>query len=76
MLHTILSILVLVFSVLDSFLLMGMGNIGILKDFAKDNTLVVATIILSQLPILYFIIYKSYIGPVQKLNKEIAKFMT
>ena len=55
---------------------MGMGNIGILKDFAKNNTLVVAIIILSQLPILYFIIYKSYIGPVQKLNKEIAKFMT
>lgn len=33
-------------------------------------------LVLIQLPILYFVIYKAYIYPVQQLNQEIAKFMT
>lgn len=33
-------------------------------------------LVLVQLPILYFVIYKAYILPVQQLNQEIAKFMT
>lgn len=76
MLHTILTIIVVVLFVLDTLLLLGVGGIGFLSQFAKGNHFIVSTIILSQLPIFYFIVYKSYIGPVQKLNREIAKFMT
>lgn len=76
MLHITLTILVLILFVIDAFLLLGMGDIGLFRDFAQQSTFVVATIVLSQLPIFYFIIYKSYIWPIQALNREIAKFMT
>jgi serine phosphatase RsbU (regulator of sigma subunit) len=76
MLHTILTIIVVVLFVLDLLLLLGVGGIGFLSGFAKGNHFIVSTVILSQLPIFYFIVYKSYIWPVQKLNREIAKFMT
>ena len=32
--------------------------------------------VLIQLPVIYFILYKAYISPVQILNQNIAKFMT
>lgn len=35
-----------------------------------------AIIVVMQLPILYAIVYQAYIGPVQRLNQSIAKFMT
>lgn len=35
-----------------------------------------AIIVVIQLPILYMIVYQAYIGPVQRLNQSIAKFMT
>jgi serine phosphatase RsbU (regulator of sigma subunit) len=76
MFHIILTIIVIVLFVLNTLLLLGTGGIGFLSEFAKGNNFIVSGIILSQIPILYFIIYRSYIGPVQVLNTEIAKFMT
>ena len=35
-----------------------------------------AGIVTAGVPLLYFIVYKAYIGPVQRLNQSIAKFMT
>ncbi|MFZ2255745.1 MAG: hypothetical protein WAW59_02620 [Patescibacteria group bacterium] len=76
MFHIILTIIVVALFILNTFLLLGMGGIGFLAAFAKGNNFIVSGIILSQIPVLYFIIYRSYIGPVQVLNAEIAKFMT
>jgi serine phosphatase RsbU (regulator of sigma subunit) len=57
-------------------LLLGIGGIGFFRDYASSNLFFASLIILVQLPLCYFVVYKSYIGPVQRLNREIAKFMT
>jgi serine phosphatase RsbU (regulator of sigma subunit) len=41
-----------------------------------DSPIITAMLVLIQLPILYFVVYKAYIYPVQQLNQEIARFMT
>jgi serine phosphatase RsbU (regulator of sigma subunit) len=74
--HIFLTIIVIVLFALDSLLLLGVGGVGFFAEFATANIFTVSLTILAQLPICYFIIYKAYIGPVQHLNKEIAKFMT
>jgi serine phosphatase RsbU (regulator of sigma subunit) len=74
--HIFLAIIVFVLFALDSLLLLGLGGVGFLSGFTAANTFATSIAILIQLPIFYFIIYKSYIGPVHHLNKEIAKFMT
>lgn len=51
-------------------------GVGSFSEFAKNNIFSLSWVLLFQFPILYFIIYRSYISPVQHLNKEIAKFMT
>lgn len=76
MFHRIITIIVILLFILNAFFLWGIGGIGIFTDFAKNNTFILSGILLFQFPILYFIIYRSYIGPIQHLNKEIAKFMT
>lgn len=76
MLHILLTIIVVLFFALDTMLLLGIWGIGFLHEYASSNIFATSLIILGQLPLFYFIVYKSYIGPVQKLNREIAKFMT
>jgi serine phosphatase RsbU (regulator of sigma subunit) len=76
MLHILLTIIVIVLCGLDTLILLGIGGVGFLTGFVTANMFAASLIILAQLPIFYFIVYKSYIGPVQHLNKEIAKFMT
>ncbi len=74
--HIFLTIIVIVLCGLDIAILLGIGGVGFLTAFLSTNIFIASLFILAQLPVCYFIIYKSYIGPVQKLNKEIAKFMT
>lgn len=77
MLHRIIPFIVLILTVLDSFVLFGLaGTDGNLHNIVKGNELIVIVGILVQLPIIYFILYKAYISPVQLLNQNIAKFMT
>ncbi len=46
------------------------------KSFIEKNTIIFSIILISQLPVLYFVIYKAYIGPINTLNQDIARFMT
>jgi len=76
MFHTILTISVLILTAANILLLLWIGGVWLFSSFAQGNPFFTSAILVSQLPIFYFIIYRSYIGPVQKINLEIAKFMT
>ena len=76
MLHRILPIVVLLLVILDTTVLFGFGGSGPLAGFVTTMRPFAYGIVLIGLPLLYFIVYKAYIGPVQRLNQSIAKFMT
>ncbi|MBP9812215.1 serine/threonine-protein phosphatase [Candidatus Gracilibacteria bacterium] len=75
-LHRLLPVVVLILVILDALLLLGFGEKGIFKGFVNSAPLLSSGIILAQLPILYYIVYRAYIGPIQKLNQSISRFMT
>jgi serine phosphatase RsbU (regulator of sigma subunit) len=56
--------------------LLGFGDIWPLVKFAKDDPILASILIIIQFPILYTILYKAYIGPIQHLTSDIARFMT
>jgi serine phosphatase RsbU (regulator of sigma subunit) len=76
MFHRILTITVVFLILLDGLLLLGMGGYGPFEGFATSSRLMVSILLMVQLPTMYFIVYKAYIGPIQALNQEVAKFMT
>lgn len=77
MFHRILTFIVALLFLIDSLLLLALGGYEAADIFViADSPIITAMIILIQLPILYFVVYKAYIHPVQQLNQEIAKFMT
>lgn len=44
--------------------------------FTKTDPIVASILIIMQFPILYTVLYKAYIGPIQHLTSDIARFMT
>ncbi len=77
MFHRILTIIVVALFSLDIFILLALGGYeGAAGFIIWWSTILTSILVLLQLPILYFIIYKAYIQPVHILNQEIAKFMT
>jgi serine phosphatase RsbU (regulator of sigma subunit) len=76
MLHRILPIIVALLVFVDAFLLLALWEVSFFAWLTHPNAIITSSIILIQLPLLYAIVYMAYIGPVQKLNQEIAKFMT
>jgi serine phosphatase RsbU (regulator of sigma subunit) len=75
-LHRLLPVVVLILVVWDAVLLLGLSGRGVLVDFVKEWPFLTAMIILWGLPLLYYIVYKAYIAPIQKLNQSISRFMT
>lgn len=73
--HVIISIIIGILFLIDSILLFAFAGFG-MTEFVQNSPLASAIFILVQLPIIYFILYKAYIYPVQVLNQSIAKFMT
>ncbi len=47
-----------------------------MTELVQDAPMISVIFILIQLPIIYFVLYKSYIQPLEQLNQSIAKFMT
>ena len=45
-------------------------------EFVQSSPLLSALFILIGLPIVYIIVYNAYINPIQKLNRNISRFMT
>lgn len=76
MFHTFLIITVVFLFWADALLLLGISGYGFMAEYVSDSIPSVSLFIIFQLPIIYGIIYKSYILPVHTLNTEIAKFMT
>ncbi len=76
MLHRILPIILSLLLIVDAFILLGFGGYGFLTDFASMNPIFAPILIIIQFPILYTILYKAYIGPIQLLTQDIARFMT
>lgn len=76
MLHRILPIIIFVLLIVDSFILLGFWEYGFLSDFSNGSPIFASFLIIVQFPILYFILYKAYIEPIQLLTQDIARFMT
>ena len=77
MLHKILPIIIFILVVLDSYIIAGFWGSGPFVDMIASWTpFVFGVIVIAQIPLLYLVVYKAYIGPVQHLNQSIAKFMT
>jgi serine phosphatase RsbU (regulator of sigma subunit) len=76
MLHKILTALVALFIITDGIFLLWLWWFGFAKDLSTEYQLPISIFMLSQLPVLYFIVYHAYIGPINILNKDIARFMT
>lgn len=77
MFHRILTAIVVLLFGLDVLFLLALGGYDSASGFIiGGNRVFTSMLVLIQLPILYFVIYKAYIYPVQQLNQEIAKFMT
>lgn len=47
-----------------------------MSDFSNGSPIFASFLIIVQFPILYFILYKAYIEPIQLLTQDIARFMT
>jgi hypothetical protein len=76
MLHRIIPIILFILLIVDGFILLGFSDYGPLVDLAKSNSILASILIIIQFPILYTILYKAYIGPIQLLTQDIARFMT
>ena len=76
MLHRIILIILFILVIVDGFILLGFSNHGILTDLTNSNPILASVLIIIQFPILYTILYKAYIGPIQLLTQDIARFMT
>ncbi|NRH20597.1 serine/threonine-protein phosphatase [Candidatus Gracilibacteria bacterium] len=76
MLHRILPIILVFLILLDGLILLGFGDIGFFVYFSNHNTILASFLIIIQVPLLYIILYKSYIEPIDNLTQDIARFMT
>lgn len=76
MLHRILPIILVLLMILDAFILVGFWGYGPLIEISRSNPIIAPVFIIIQFPILYMILYKAYIWPIQLLTQDIARFMT
>lgn len=76
MLHRIFPVIIVILIILDGFILLGFGDYGYLSDFSQANPIMATILVIIQFPIIYTILYKAYIGPIQLLTQDIARFMT
>ena len=76
MLHRILPVIIVLLIILDWYLLLGFWGYWFFTDLTTSNPIFSSILIIIQFPILYTILYKAYIGPIQLLTQDIARFMT
>lgn len=74
MFHRILLLLVILITLADWFILLGVFGIDPFAEYVNGNLQVFISVITLQLPLVYFIVHKAYIWPVQELKKWIVKF--
>jgi serine phosphatase RsbU (regulator of sigma subunit) len=76
MLHRIFPLILILFVIFDACILFGFGGYGPATNIAQMSTIVASTFILIQIPILYYILHKTYLEPIHMLTQDIARFMT
>ena len=76
MLHRILPIIIVLLIIIDGYILLGFWGYGFLSEFSNSSPIFASIIVIIQFPILYTVLYKAYIGPIQLLTQDIARFMT
>lgn len=76
MFHRILSILVIILSLIDIAILLGIFGVAPMSEMVNAHLGLYAAVIVVQIPILYAIIYFTYISPIQSLTQGIARFYT
>jgi hypothetical protein len=74
-LHWLLPFIIVIIIIIDTFVLLGFTKQGFLSGFVADSPIISAIFVLLGLPAVYYIAYRSYIQPVQKLNQNISRFM-
>lgn len=62
--------------VVDLLILLGFGNIWFFVYFSNSSPIFASLLIIAQIPIMYTILYKAYIEPINRLTQDIARFMT
>jgi serine phosphatase RsbU (regulator of sigma subunit) len=75
-LHRILPVLIFIIFIFQGIILLGFGEQWIFAPFVKEWPILSAVIIMLGLPLIYFVVYKAYIKPIQDLNRNISRFMT
>lgn len=76
MFHIVLTIFVSILMFLDGIFLLGVFGISPISDIIQPNLPWYLLAICLQIPIIYFIVYKSYIVPIENLKMGIARFYT
>lgn len=75
MLHTLIPFILLIFFIIDVLIMIGFWWYGPLSWYMADYWMYATIVITIQLPLVYIVLYKAYVGPIQHLNQDIAKFM-
>ena len=75
-LHRLLPVLISILFILQGWILLGFGEQWPFKNLVKSWPILSGMFVLFSLPIVYFIVYKAYVQPIQNLNKHISRFMT
>lgn len=76
MFHRFLLFLVILITLADGLILLGVFGIEPFAEPVKNNLEIFISVFCLQLPLVYFAIYKAYIYPIEELKQWIAKFHT
>jgi hypothetical protein len=70
-LHRLLPVLISILFILQGWILLGFGEQWPFKNLVKSWPILSGMFVLFSLPIVYFIVYKAYVQPIQNLNQSI-----
>ncbi len=74
--HILLNISILILTLVDSVILLGFFGFGPFVESVALHSGVYSLVMALQIPIIYFIVYKAYIAPIEALKQGIARFYT
>lgn len=74
MFHIILSILVAILTVVDAIIVLGVFGVPGIGDIIHAHLGLYIILVSVQIPILFYVVYRSYIHPIEQLKQGIARF--
>lgn len=76
MFHKFFFIIVVILTIIDTIIVAGAFGLPPISSLLQDNLAIYVAIVGIQIPLMYYIVYRSYIAPIQSLTQWIAKFYT